>query len=81
MHEPADHTMSDDIVEHVEVREYSTPEALEYFDRMARFYLNISGDEFRERWHRGDYDDDPDRPGVVTMAMLLPMVERQEVAS
>jgi hypothetical protein len=66
-------------LEQIEVREYTEEEAHEYFDAMARFHLNISGDEFRTRWHQGDYDDNPDRPGVITMAMLLPMVERQEV--
>jgi hypothetical protein len=66
-------------LEQIEVREYTQEEAHEYFDAMARFHLSISGDEFRKRWHRGDYDDNPDRPGVITLAMLLPMVEREEV--
>lgn len=67
-------------VERYEIREYTEEEAHAHFDTMARFYLNISGDEFRERWHRGFYDDDPDRPGVMMLALSLPLVEREVVA-
>jgi hypothetical protein len=61
------------------IEEFTDEEADALFDKAARLYLQMSGDEFREQWHRGDYDDDPDRSGVMTMAMLLPLVERQEV--
>lgn len=80
MHEThQDTATSNGHIEHFEIEEYTEEEAHSHFDAMARFHLNISGDEFRERWHRGDYDDDPDRPDVMMMAMLLPLVERQEV--
>lgn len=80
MHEThEDTTTSNGHVEHYEIREYTEEEAHAYFDEMARFHLNISGDEFRERWHRGDYDDDPDRPEVMTVAMCLPLVERRKI--
>lgn len=76
-HEDIDSTNG--YIEHFEIREYTEEEAHAHFDAMARFHLGISGDEFRMRWHRGDYADNPDRPGVITLALLLPMVERQEI--
>lgn len=80
MHETdQDTTMPNGHVEHYKIREYTDEEAHAYFDKTARILLNISGDEFQERWLRGDYDDDPDRPGVMTLALMLPMIERQEV--
>jgi hypothetical protein len=45
-----------------EMEPFTEEEARTLFDDIARHNLQISGDEFRERWHRGDYDDDPDRP-------------------
>jgi hypothetical protein len=54
------------------VHELSLHEGRELLDRAARRYLGISGDEFLERWERGDYDDDPDRPEVMRLAMLIP---------
>ena len=77
MHEHTEHLVPDDIVEHAEIREYTPEQALEHFNAAAQFHMKISGDEFRERWHRGDYDEDLDRPEVMAVAMLLPMVERE----
>jgi hypothetical protein len=54
------------------VRELTFQEGKDLRDRAARRYLQISGDEFLERWERGDYDDDPDRPEVMRVAMLIP---------
>lgn len=79
MHDSVEEVASGGSVEHFEIHQYTEEEAREYFDAMARFHLNISGDEFRKRWHRGDYDDDPDRPEVMTVAMCLPMVEREVI--
>lgn len=80
MHDPIEDTTSSDVsIEHFEIHQYTAEEAREYFDAMAKFHLNISGDEFRKRWHRGDYDDDPDRPDVMTVAMCLPMVEQEVI--
>lgn len=80
MHETHEDTAtSNGHVERHEIREYTDEEAHAHFDRLARYFLSISGDEFRERWHRGDYDDDPDQPGVMTLALSLPLVEREEV--
>jgi hypothetical protein len=61
-----------------EVRELSREEGRRLFDRQARRYLGISGEEFLERWDAGEYGDPDDRtknpPGVMQLAMLLPFV-------
>ena len=41
----------------------------------ARYYLNISGEEFLRRWRNGDYVGKTDEFGVATLAMLLPLVD------
>ncbi len=43
-------------------------------DRAARYYLNMSVDEFLRAWEQGEFKD-IDRPDVLPVAMLLP-VER-----
>ena len=53
-------------------RVLSLAESRALFDDQARHYLGMSGKEFIERWRRGDYDADPDIPGVIDMLMLLP---------
>jgi hypothetical protein len=61
-----------------EVRELSREEGRRLFDRQARRYLGISGEEFLEKWDAGNYGDPDDRtknpPGVMQLAMLLPFV-------
>jgi hypothetical protein len=58
------------------VRELSREEGRELFDRQARRYLDMSGDEFLFKWDAGAFGDPDDRtknpPGVMRMAMLLP---------
>ena len=54
------------------IRDLTDEEGRALFDNAARFYLGISGEEFVERWDSGYYDEDPDRPDVVDVAMLLP---------
>lgn len=60
------------------VRELSREEGRELFDRQARRYLDMSGDEFLKKWDAGEFGDPDDRtknpPGVMKMAMLLPFV-------
>jgi hypothetical protein len=51
-------------------------ESREIFDRAARRYLGISGDEFIAAWEAGELDDDAERPEVARVAMLLPLVGR-----
>lgn len=65
--------------ENGKVRELSREEGRQLFDRQARRYLGISGDEFLEKWDAGEYGDPDDRtknpPGVMQLAMLLPFVK------
>lgn len=66
--------------------EVGTPELLELteeegrklFDSNARFVLGISGEEFLQRWDAGEWKDDIDQPGVITMYGLLPLVGRED---
>lgn len=57
------------------VHEFSEQEARDLFDARARYYLNISGEEFLRRWRNGDYVGKTDEFGVATLAMLLPLVD------
>jgi hypothetical protein len=58
------------------VREISHEEGLAMLDRRARRRLGFSGAEFLRRWEAGAYADDPDQPGVMDVALLLPFVGR-----
>ena len=62
-----------------EIKTFTREEAEALFEEIAQMHLGISGDEFRKRWHRGDYDDDPDRFEVMEVAFALPLVEREKV--
>lgn len=53
---------------------FSEEEAAALFERLCQRYMGMSGDEFIRRWDAGEYSDDPDRPGVMDAAMLLPLV-------
>jgi len=44
-------------------------------DRQARKYLGMSGAEFARRYRLGEIDD-PVRPEVASIAILLPFAER-----
>ena len=56
------------------IHERTPEESRELFDRMARDYLNMSGDEFLRRWDAGEYAEGRQEPRVETMAILLPLV-------
>jgi hypothetical protein len=72
---PMPDTKSDREVEvsdrEVEVVEVSRKEGRDMLDRAAREVLNISGDEFLDRWDAGEYED-ADDPAVTRVAMLIP---------
>ncbi len=53
-----------------EVRDLGEGRAI--LDRAARHYLQMSGDEFMHAWDAGAFDHDPDLPGLINVAMLLP---------
>jgi hypothetical protein len=58
------------------VREFTKREAWSLFDGEARKRTGMTGKEFIEWWHRGEFEKDPDdMPGVMSVAMLLPLVE------
>lgn len=54
----------------------SEEEGKALFDERARFYMKMSGDEFLRRWDAGEWKDDPDQPGVMTMLMFMPFAGR-----
>lgn len=56
------------------MRMLSKEEAAEAFDQQAHRYLSISGDEFLRAWDAGEFDDNPDRPEIMRVAMLIPLV-------
>jgi hypothetical protein len=53
-------------------KELTLKEGRALLDKQARRYLNMSGDEFVKRWEAGEFDDDPDRPEVMRLVMLIP---------
>lgn len=59
-----------------QIRDLTPEEGRELFDRAARYYLNMSGEEFISKWDAGEFDDPDDRtknpPEVMEVAMLLP---------
>jgi hypothetical protein len=54
--------------------EYTPEEGRAIFDAAARRHLRMSGDEFLQRWDAGEFADDPDRPEVIEVAMMIPLV-------
>jgi hypothetical protein len=52
--------------------EISTDEGADILDRVAQKRLGITGDEFIDRWDRGDYAD-LDHVTVMEVAMLIPL--------
>ncbi|MBI4312850.1 MAG: hypothetical protein HY681_13875 [Chloroflexi bacterium] len=48
-------------------------EGLEVFDRAARRYLGMSGEDFLKAWNEGKYENvDIDTPELMSVIMLLP---------
>jgi len=52
----------------------SRAEGRQMFDRGARKYLGMSGEEFSRRYRSGEIPN-PDRPEVVRVSMLMEMAE------
>ncbi len=55
------------------VEQFTDEEARDIFDRASWRNLNMSGDEFIRRYDAGEYDEDPDLPGIMSMILLLPL--------
>ncbi len=56
-----------------QLREVTLAEGREILDARARRYLQMSGEEFLDRWRRGEFRD-VDRPEVMRVVMALPFV-------
>ncbi len=55
--------------------DYITPEeGKEIFERQARKYMGMSGEEFIRRYRAGEIED-PDRSEVIIVSMLIPFAE------
>lgn len=52
------------------IHHMTAEEGLEMLDREAQRLLGISGEEFIQRWESGDYDDQPETPVVIRLALL-----------
>ncbi len=52
-------------------RELSRADSRTLLDQQARRYLQMSGDDFIRAWDAGQFADNPDRPEVMRVAMLL----------
>lgn len=63
----------DTLADDAEVHILTPGEAWEIFDEAARYYLQMSGQEFITAWEAGKFDDDPDRPAVALVGMLRPV--------
>jgi hypothetical protein len=56
----------------VQIHFVSPEEEWAIFDGMAHDSLNLSGEEFLRRWDAGEWKANPDRPGVIQLAFMLP---------
>ena len=52
----------------------SREDGMKMIDELAQEYLHMSGPEFVAAWYGGKFDDDPDRPEIMDIAMLLPAI-------
>ena len=52
------------------IHEMTLEEGKEMFDLEARKLLNMSGDEFIRAWEAGEFDDQPETPAVIRLALL-----------
>jgi hypothetical protein len=66
-------TMTDTI--NGRIRELTREEGLALLDREAQRSLHMSAEQFIKAWEAGDFDEDPDRPDVMYVAMLLPFAK------
>lgn len=48
-------------------------QAWQRFDEAARYYLQLSGEDFIRAWDAGQFDAVPERPEVVHVLMLRPL--------
>ena len=56
------------------VKELTLAEGWELLDKQTQKYLSMSAKEFVKKWKAGEFDEEPDRPEIMHVAMLLPFV-------
>lgn len=54
------------------IKELSPEEGMRLFDNAAKYYLEISGQEFLERLSTGEFDDPDVDPDVAQVLALVP---------
>ena len=52
--------------------ELTREQARRLFDRQARKYLDMSGEEFVQKWKAGKFNGQSDSPDVIRLALMLP---------
>ena len=52
---------------------FTPEEGRAHFDEQARRLLGMEGEEFVRRWEAGEFDDNPDRRGVIELSIVLPL--------
>lgn len=55
-------------------------EAWNLFDQNARYYMGMSGDEFKRRWDAGEYyhnDDMPNHNAIINVRMMMAHVDER----
>jgi hypothetical protein len=57
------------------VRMITKVEGMGILDKGARRYSDMSGEEFIHAWESGQFDDDPDGPNVMYVALLIPLAK------
>jgi len=57
------------------IERMSRSEGRAMFDRAARFYRNISGDDFKRRYDQGEYNDELDQSDIQHLATLRRFAE------
>jgi hypothetical protein len=54
------------------IRMLTCEEGRDLLERQTRRFLGMSAEEFVEAWESGVFDDNPDLPGLINLAMLIP---------
>ena len=52
---------------------YTPEEGRAIFDQEAHRLLGMDGEEFVRKWEAGEFDDNPDRRGVIELSIVLPL--------
>jgi hypothetical protein len=54
------------------IRQVNPEEGRKTFNRLARRYFQMSGDEFERAWRQGQFDD-CEQPEIAQMVVLMPL--------